>query len=92
MRITVECGKSMWLQPSLGPVLPSCVRMTSSAEKAVDGVTEGEVRSETEKKGFFINVATVLPMLASVGHPEIPYWGQPSYPPPIRRGLEVQNG
>ena len=37
---------------SFGPLLPSCVRVTSALEKTVDGVTQGEVRSETGKDGL----------------------------------------
>ena len=35
----------------------------------LDGLTDGEVRSEPDKKGFFINVTTVLSASARVGHP-----------------------
>ncbi len=43
--------------------------MTRATETTVDGVTESEVRSETGKRGFFINVTTILPTFAPVGHP-----------------------
>jgi hypothetical protein len=46
--VVCPCGGGV----SFGPVLPSCVRVTSALEETVDGVTQGEVRSETVKKGL----------------------------------------
>ncbi len=37
-------------------------------EKTVDGVTEGEVRSETGLKGLCIHKKMVLPLSGGVGH------------------------
>lgn len=42
--VASPCGFSL----PLGWILPLCVRLTSVVEKTVDGVTEGEVSSETE--------------------------------------------
>jgi len=44
-------------------------------KKAVDGVTEGEIGSETEQKGFFINMATVLPGPGRHGIPQETFSG-----------------
>ena len=41
--VECSCGFSF----PLGPVLPRFVRVTSSAEKTVDGATEGDVHSES---------------------------------------------
>jgi hypothetical protein len=41
--VASSCG--VGLPPGL--ILPRCVRVTSALEKTVDGVAEGEVRSES---------------------------------------------
>ena len=51
----------MWLQLSLGSILPELCSGEEHGGKMVDGVKEGEVRSEAGKRGFFINMTTVLP-------------------------------
>ena len=45
----------------LGWILPRCLRVTTAAGKMVDGVREGEVRSETGSWGLFANMTAVLP-------------------------------
>lgn len=58
----------MWHGLPLGWILPCCVRLTGALEKTVDGVTEGEVRSETCPKGLCIDKTMVLPLSCGVGH------------------------
>ena len=83
----------MCLQPSPWPDTTGCVRLTSAVEKTVDGVTEGEVRSETGKKGLFIDVTTVLPAFAPVGHPTDTLSGVSRGIRPAPQGCQkVQNG
>jgi hypothetical protein len=41
--------------------------VTSGVEEMVDGVTEGEVRSEKGNYRLFSNVTTVLPYLGPLG-------------------------
>jgi len=43
--------------------------------KMVDGVAEGEVRSQTGKRGIFISVTTVLPASGRVEHPTETFFG-----------------
>ena len=50
------CGQGAALscdRHPLAPILPRCVRVTSAAQKTVDGVTEGELRSEKGEKEHF---------------------------------------
>ncbi len=65
---------------ALGQVLPSCVQVTSAAEKTVDGETDGGVRSETSQKGFFVNMTTVLRLSGCMGHFAAPFQGRRSDP------------
>ena len=58
----------------------------------VDGVTEGEVRSETGKRGFFINMTTVLPASGRVGLRTDTFRGQRSVPSTSQGCQEEQNG
>lgn len=47
--VVCPCG----VRVSFGSTLPRRVRVTSAVEKAVDGVTEGEVHTETGVKELF---------------------------------------
>ncbi len=60
--------------------------------KSLDGVTEREVRSETGKKGFFINVTTVLPTFAPLVHPTDTLLGAAELSAASQGCQEVQNG
>lgn len=56
----------MWLQPPVDPVLPSCVWMTSAAEKAVDGVRRVRYAQEQNESKLFSNLTTLLPSSGGV--------------------------
>ncbi len=62
------------------------------AEQTVDGVTEGEVRSETGQKGFFVNMTTVLPLSGGMEHSPTPFRGRPSDPSGPHGFPNGQNG
>lgn len=47
--------------------------MAGAAEKTVDGVTDGGYARKQEKRGFFINMTTVLPTFG-------PVWDSPQRP------------
>jgi len=83
--VASPCGFSF----PLGPTIPSRVRVTSAAQKTVDGVTEGEVRSEKGEKGHFHQRDDGLPASDRMAQPTETLWGQPRYPA-ARQGC--QNG
>jgi hypothetical protein len=87
--VTSSCGFSL----PLGPVLPSCVWMTSATEETVDGVTKWGVRSETGKKKLFHQRDDGLAHVRSRGTPpETSCWGQPKYPAPLRGAKRFKMG
>jgi hypothetical protein len=57
-------------------ILPSCVRLTSRLEKTVDGVAEGEVRSEQGEKVPFHQRDDGFAAIRSVGFLRRPFEGQ----------------
>ncbi len=63
--VASPCGFSL----PFGPVLPSCVWVTSAVGKTVDGLAEGELRSVTGKTGPFHQHDDGFACVSSVGHP-----------------------
>lgn len=65
-----------------------------TSEEMVDGVVEGEVRSETVKSSLFIDVTTVLPVSGSAGLPTETFLGsegRPLCPSRVPRGSKWQD-
>jgi hypothetical protein len=78
--IKVGDGKCLWPWRFLWPDITALCSCDEHGGKMVDGEQGGEVRSETDEKGVFINMTTVLPAFGSVGLPWDTLWGQPRYP------------